>query len=142
MICSEFTYSAGAKKNLRDQKPPPVVPHHSRRAGAEVKRVMSAPVYDDPNTIISANGVSRNSVPINQYEAPTEPRKSRSRTPKFDDTIYAIRRDVGLEEEEGGEEMDDGAAGNMSESPHTSHTSHHTHTSHTSHMQLCGIYNV
>ena len=92
-----------------------------------MERKAPPPVYDDPNTIINTNN-SSNSVPNTQYETPTEPippplpalHNPRSHTPKFDDTIYAMRQDVQLE---GDEEMDSGVVRNRQGQLHT-----HTHT--------------
>ena len=87
----------------RRERPPAVLP----------------PVYDDPNSIIMPNGVG------DRYQNQTPPK---TRTPKFDDTIYAIRHDIGLEEEEE-EDGARGATGDMSELVHThTHTLTHTHS--------------
>ena len=71
-------------------------------------------MYDDLNTVIRSNGVRGHG---GRFEEQPQGKASRTRTPKFDDTIYAIRQDMGLgrEEEEEEEEESGGAAGNMSE---------------------------
>ena len=92
------------------QKFPPRGPVNGERR--ERPPAVPPPLYDDPNSIIMPNGVG------DRYQNQTPPK---TRTPKFDDTIYAIRHDIGLEEEE--EDGARGATGDMGELVHT-----HTHT--------------
>lgn len=103
-------FSAGAAKPKNP--PPPVIPKGGGgRGGRGELPTPGDPTYDDPiNVVPHINGTSGGVIPGNHYEIPDDARQSHSRTPKFDDTIYAMRQDVGLEED-GGET--DGATRNM-----------------------------
>ena len=72
-------------------------------------------MYDDPNTLIHRNGFGGRGR-IAEDGPSSQGKTSRTRTPKFDDTIYAIRQDVGIGgEEEEEEERGRGAGRNSGE---------------------------
>ena len=118
MSCVSVCSAEATQAKKPSLPPPPVVPREGKgtRRGGKGKMELPppAPVYEDPNDIRvpHINGTSRGVVPVNLYDTPADPQQpsgSHTRTPRFDDTIYAVRRDMGLE----GEEETDGAVGDM-----------------------------
>ena len=88
-----------------------------RSRGVPPPNLPPPPIYDDPSTVIHSNGFAGRG----RNEEGAQGKTSQTRTPKFDDTIYAIRPDVGFgggaaAEKEEEEEMN-GAAGNTGEWP-------------------------
>lgn len=94
------------------------------------RRELPTPAYDELNKAPLTNGMSGGVASSDvKADRPIKPPKPQPLTPRFDDTIYAMRQDIGLEggdgEREGeGEEETDGAVGNGGECthmyPHTS----------------------
>ena len=89
------------------------------------RRDLPTPAYDEldkapPLTNGTPGGVVSSDVTVHR---PVKPPKPHPLTPRFDDTIYAMRQDIGLEGGEGegegeGEEETDGAVGNRGEGTH------------------------
>ncbi|CAI8038476.1 SHC-transforming protein 4 [Geodia barretti] len=94
-------------------KPVPRGPPRSR--GVPPPNLPPPPIYDDPSTVIHSNGFAGRG----RNEEGAQGKASRTRTPKFDDTIYAIRPDVGFGGGAAAEEEEErnGAAGNTGEWP-------------------------